>query len=370
MKRSSRRAAIIATILASLLLPGVGSLADLESELDHKEEKLSRVRNWIEVHEAKAGQTRQDMKALEARISDLRIAVARYDVEIGRLEVEIDGVQARIDATQAKIDRVQDLATEQAVALYKAGSTESLNALLDSTSLAELDARVQMMGIAASEQTDALVEYGRLRLEIQAERKILFEKQQDLNAKRRSLAELKEELDKSYEQHASYLAQLEAQLEQHRHEEENLERASRALEQEILEKSTLASVAILGKSAAGFIWPINGGITSYYGPRWGRMHTGIDIDCNTGDPLVASKPGRVILASYYSGYGNAIAIDHGAGVSTLYGHLSGFDVSTGQDVSQGAIIGFCGSTGHSTGSHLHFEVRIQGAPTDPLRYLP
>jgi virulence factor Mce-like protein len=123
-------------------------------------------------------------------------------------------------------------------------------------------------------------------------------------------------------------------------------------------------------SEEGFIWPLDGPITSPYGPRWGRMHTGIDIDGVTGRPVIASAEGTVVLASYYSGYGNAVIIDHGNGFNTLYGHLSSIDVDTGDEVRQGHVVGAVGCTGNCIGDHLHFEIRIDGVPLDPLPYLP
>jgi murein DD-endopeptidase MepM/ murein hydrolase activator NlpD len=125
-----------------------------------------------------------------------------------------------------------------------------------------------------------------------------------------------------------------------------------------------------GISREGFIWPLNNSITSYYGYRWGRMHNGIDIDGTTGEPIVAAKEGTVIMAQSYSGYGNAVIIDHGGGVATLYAHLSSFDVRDGQSISQGQIVGAVGCTGSCTGDHLHFEVRVNGSPRDPLDFLP
>jgi murein DD-endopeptidase MepM/ murein hydrolase activator NlpD len=100
------------------------------------------------------------------------------------------------------------------------------------------------------------------------------------------------------------------------------------------------------------------------------MHTGIDIDGYSGQPIVAAKDGVVVLAEYYSGYGNAVVIDHGGGYATPYGHMSRFAVRNGQSVEQGEIIGYVGCTGSCTGDHLHFEVRINGDPVDPMPYLP
>lgn len=100
------------------------------------------------------------------------------------------------------------------------------------------------------------------------------------------------------------------------------------------------------------------------------MHQGIDIDCVTGDPIRASKSGVVVAATYDGGYGNHVVIDHGDGFASLYAHNSELHVSGGNSVSQGQTIAACGSTGQSTGDHLHFEIRVNGAPQDPMKYLP
>jgi murein DD-endopeptidase MepM/ murein hydrolase activator NlpD len=125
-----------------------------------------------------------------------------------------------------------------------------------------------------------------------------------------------------------------------------------------------------GSSTSGFAWPLRGRLTSGYGYRWGRLHAGIDIAAPTGTPIHASKAGRVIYAGTMNGYGNVVIIDHGGGFSTLYGHQSRLGSSRGQVVSQGQVIGYVGSTGHSTGPHCHFEIRVNGSPRNPRPYLP
>jgi murein DD-endopeptidase MepM/ murein hydrolase activator NlpD len=122
-------------------------------------------------------------------------------------------------------------------------------------------------------------------------------------------------------------------------------------------------------SGAGFIWPVNAPITSPFGWRWGRMHEGIDLGAAYGSPIAAAAAGVVIYAGWEGGYGNLVVIDHGGGLATAYGHQSRIAVSVGQSVSQGETIGYVGSTGHSTGPHLHFEVRVNGQAVDPLGYL-
>jgi murein DD-endopeptidase MepM/ murein hydrolase activator NlpD len=123
-------------------------------------------------------------------------------------------------------------------------------------------------------------------------------------------------------------------------------------------------------STEAFIWPLDGIITSYFGPRDGRMHEGIDIDGEEGDPLVAAASGVVAYAGEMDGYGNIVVIDHGDGLATAYAHLSQMVVAPGQEIEQGGLLGAVGCTGNCTGSHLHFEVRVDGVPVDPLPYLP
>lgn len=121
---------------------------------------------------------------------------------------------------------------------------------------------------------------------------------------------------------------------------------------------------------SGLSWPLRGGLTSYYGYRWGSFHTGLDIDGDTGEPFVAAASGTVSAAGTSGGYGKMIIIDHGNGVATRYAHASKLNVSVGQKVEKGETIGLVGSTGNSTGSHLHFEVIINGSTVNPLNYLP
>jgi murein DD-endopeptidase MepM/ murein hydrolase activator NlpD len=123
-------------------------------------------------------------------------------------------------------------------------------------------------------------------------------------------------------------------------------------------------------SAFGFIWPVHGPITSSFGPRSGGTHTGLDIGVGMGTSVHAAKAGSVVSAGWISGYGLAAVISHGGGVTTLYAHNSKLLVKAGDSVGQGDVIALSGSTGRSTGPHVHFEIRVNGQPINPLSRLP
>ncbi len=140
--------------------------------------------------------------------------------------------------------------------------------------------------------------------------------------------------------------------------------------EQIETKGVASGLCTAGSSS--FSWPVWGQITSRYGWRNGRMHNGIDIwnEKRTNSVIRASLGGRVIKAGYSSGYGNLVVVDHGNGWVTYYAHLSRITVSKGQVVSKGQSLGYMGQTGNATGVHLHFEVRRNGRPVNPLTVLP
>ena len=380
MRRGHGRSAIAAVILATLLVPAVGAVADDPAEqLEETRSKLSEVRENIEALEGEVGDLNSTIKELGNQMVDLRSIISDLDGQIADNQRELDDVQARIDATQAKINKIERAATAQAVALYKNGTTETIDALLSAQSLTELDTRVDMLGQASEENTGFLIEYGRLKVSIQDQFREKFAIQETLKQTRSEKTAAFEELATVTERHRVALEKVENNLGKAEEHEGELEEKEGQLAQKIMALQAAAAplpgditqpVQSFSSSAAGFIWPLNGPVTSYFGPRWGRMHEGIDIDGTTGQPLVASKAGRVILAAPYSGYGNAVIVDHGDGFSTLYAHMSAFAVSNGTVVSQGQTVGYVGCTGSCTGDHTHFEIRDNGVAQDPMAYLP
>jgi hypothetical protein len=126
---------------------------------------------------------------------------------------------------------------------------------------------------------------------------------------------------------------------------------------------------VLAADSFGFVMPITNVVTSTYGPRHGRAHQGVDLDLETGDTVVSAFDGVVRMSRYYGGYGNMVVVRHHNGLETLYGHLSKVLVEPGQKIKAGAFVGLGGNTGHSFGSHLHFEIRFMGQPIDPSKFI-
>lgn len=164
-------------------------------------------------------------------------------------------------------------------------------------------------------------------------------------------------------------------------EADSLEAQSAALAEVIeaarrAQAAAAAAAAAAGESASApssssgaLSWPVSGPVTSGFGQRWGRLHAGIDISVPSGTPVRAAAAGTVIYAGVLGGYGNLVVIDHGNGIATAYAHNSSYASSVGQQVAQGETIAYSGSTGNSSGPHVHFEVRVNGTPVDPLGYL-
>ena len=133
--------------------------------------------------------------------------------------------------------------------------------------------------------------------------------------------------------------------------------------------ATAASTPETTPSASGLVWPVSGPVVSPFGMRWGVLHAGIDIAVPSGTAIHAAAAGTVVIAGWEGGYGNYTCIDHGGGLATCYAHQQSIAVGVGSHVAQGQVIGYSDCTGHCFGPHVHFEVRINGTPVDPLGYL-
>jgi murein DD-endopeptidase MepM/ murein hydrolase activator NlpD len=383
-----------AATLAALCVPvALGqSLADRKNALDSR---ISGLRSEIAEAKAREGVLSNEISDASSRIDALAGDIGVLTDRLAALEQELAAHRARLAQLQERYreqtEHLKRLTHEHAVAqrrlgerlvaLYKTGEASELEILLQAQSFADLLDQLDYFR-AIGEQDKAIVdtikrvqievrvarlETARIKAEVAEETAILAEKTAAERAARAQLIAQQAALAAARDDKQGLLAG----VRQERHEDqENLEEmqaASAAIAAQIQNAPPSASPPS-SPSAAGFVWPVSGPVTSGFGWRWGRMHEGIDISAACGTPIRAAAAGTVIYAGWMSGYGNITIIDHGGGIATAYGHQSSISVGGGS-VAQGQVIGAVGNTGFSTGCHLHFEVRVNGAPVDPLGYL-
>jgi murein DD-endopeptidase MepM/ murein hydrolase activator NlpD len=357
-------------------------------------DKLSNLQRKVDQATRREGVLTSSITSMNGRIHSLRSSVANAQATLAQLEVEINTHEQRLNKVRATYHEQQqllDLAQRQfayaqrqlsqrLVAVYESDQPDTVAVMLASKSIADAIDRLEYLeAISAHDRhvaeqavrvkhrwTAIRNRTHRLLVRIDTETHTVVLKASRVLATRDNLsstrARLRNErqtkqktLASVRESKASWLADIAA-----------LQAGSANIAARLRSGGSHSSAT---PSAAGLIWPVQGVLTSPYGMRWGRMHEGIDIGAAQGTPIYAAASGTVNYAGWEGGYGNLTVIDHGNGLATAYGHQSQLAVSSGQTVSRGQVIGYVGSTGHSTGPHLHFEVRVNGAPNDPLSYL-
>jgi murein DD-endopeptidase MepM/ murein hydrolase activator NlpD len=362
--------------------------------------------------------------AVDSRISGLRDSIQRAKAKEGVLSTEISDASSRIDALNADIgvlsdrltklesdlaahrarlarleDRLRELAAtiqrltqqhaiaqrrleERLVELYETDEASELEILLQAQSFSDLLEQLDYFRAIGDHDKEIADEIERVQEETQAAKQetaavraevaeattILAKKTEEERAARAALLARQTALAAARDSKESLLADVRSQRNKDEEDLEKMQAASAAIAEQLQSSGSSGSGGGGAPSASGFIWPVSGPITSGFGWRWGRMHEGIDIGAACGTPIRAAASGTVVYAGWMDGYGNIIVIDHGGGLATAYGHQSALYVGGGS-VSQGQTIGAVGSTGHSTGCHLHFEVRVNAAPVNPLNYL-
>ena len=353
----------VAAFAAGLLVFAVPGSALPPSSLAAPSD-LEAARSEILEIQRQATTVQEKIDSIDEEAAAVKRALDLAQAEVDRTESRIAVIRERLLGKQRLFDDLEASASALATELYKGGPTAQIEAILDSPTLADLDATSEYSQTLSQEINRIMVATGRVKDELTRERRLLaqeLEKSREVRNQQRSQAQHLAELRRAQ---SLRLGKLKKEIAGVQGEIAAIAAASARV------TSTLSTGAPLGASASGFAWPLGGAVTSGYGYRWGRMHAGIDIDCVTGAGIRASKSGTVVTATYDSGYGNYIVIDHGGGFATLYAHNSELYVGSGSSVSQGQAISSCGATGAVTGDHLHFEVRVNGSPQDPMNYLP
>lgn len=300
----------------------------------------------------------QKMASVEKDVKEVQAKVDSLTYEINKAASDIAETEKAIAKKEKEMQEREDNLNERLKVMYKNGSIGFIDVLLGSGSISEFVSNLEIIQKIYKNDMDILET-------LEREHKELTETKTKLEEKKASLAVRKEEL-------AVQQKDLDAKKAELKKEEEALKAEADRLTKEILNMIDTNSKYVGGE----FTWPCPAStyITSSFGNRlhptlkqW-LFHTGVDIGCSSGKDIIAAASGKVILASYYGGYGNCVMLDHGGGIVTLYGHASKLCVSKGDVVTRGQVIAKVGSTGRSTGPHLHFEVRKNGEYVNPMSY--
>lgn len=391
------RVSFLLAVGASLLLPASALIAQDDNEVieEAKEQRELKRQEQLAAEAEIALLEAEDLEvvaALEAATSLVNLQEAKAQAAEQRLQAALDTkIQAQEDflAIASEIEEIEQRALTYAVESYIGMSDRRTEAWFEAEDATIAAHKIALLDLISSNTNDVL---DQLKL-IQEERSYLLTKaavaqeeadaireeleqvRVDLDAQKAVREEIKKELDVRRAHWDSVLATaVEEQKEITDFIAAEEERIARELE-EARRRAELE--ARLGQiTEAGWVLPSPGAITSWFGPRlhpilgYTRMHNGVDFNCWTGDPIRSATDGIVIMAQYYGGYGYTIIVQHANSLSTLYAHLSAFNSQVNDYVVAGQQIGQCGTTGLSTGPHLHFEVRQSGAPVNPLPYLP
>lgn len=383
MRKTSRLP--LAALLLALLVIFTGQASPASAA-----DSLTTARQKREAARKKQAELARKVDSLKASDEELDKAVRTLEKQVAAEQAAADSARRAVEAavaaltateakladTEKQIGSLHNAVVKRAVDNYVRPRNEIFGGVMATDDLGEASRRDTLLRQVSDRDRDVADQLRAARLDL-IDQQEKAKKARDLVAERRKaqLAKLSE-VQKALGEKARLSEALESRLREYQEEADAVAREESGLvaliqrkEQERASRSDGGTVD--GRiSGAGLIWPVRGPVTSGYGYRWGRLHAGIDIGAGTGTPIRAAKGGVVTYAGSMSGYGNVVIISHGGGFTTLYAHQSRIGTSDGAEVGQGQVIGYVGSTGRSTGPHLHFETRVNGNPQDPRRYLP
>ena len=393
-----RRAIAVVGLGLALVVAASASAQTPEGEKAAVDARIAALQSEIAESKTQEGVLTSQLSAVVAELEDAQAAVESAEASVSTLEAELASARARLDeltvllARQTKrLERLQ-IEYAKAVAILEARvraayidePPDALAFLVSATSFDEVIDSVELLSRIGAQDRRIARQVEKARVAAAAERtatigtrrlqeatvSVIGSRTEEARAARDRLAEDRDRLATVEELKTSALTDTRETREEYLHEVEALAAQSAQLAARIQAAQQSAGSTGTGQpSAAGFIWPCDGVVVSGFGLRWGRMHEGVDIGCAYGTPNRAAASGTVIYSGWHGGYGNLVVVDHGNGLSTAYAHASSLLVGIGQSVSQGDTVSLVGSTGNSSGPHLHFEVRVNGQAVDPLFYL-
>lgn len=361
---------------------------DLQGQIDSSRLEQENWQQVIEDVSAKLKQIQADLDAANARLQSIQTKQAEINAQIAQTQNEIVKMEAYLKTRQ-------DVLNRRVRTIYMHGQLNYLEVILGANSFSDFANRVELLKRVIRSDYNLILEIQKQKTAIEAKKAQLEEDKRQLDALAAEAEKTRQEIAKKKAEQQKVLdaaksnkaaaAQMEQDLNAQLASVRNLiqqrlaaaEAARQAAQQQAASDDEGGGGSddnyVQGTGAMG--WPCSGPITSPFGyrthPIFGTtiFHAGIDIGVDYGTPIHAADSGVVVYSGWISGYGNAVIIDHGGGISTLYGHNQSLAVSEGQSVSKGSVIAYAGSTGNSTGPHCHFEVDVNGSPVNPMGYL-
>lgn len=390
-------------LAAAVIVAAVASAQTPESEKATVDARIAALQAEIAEAKAREGVLTTQLSAVVDELESAQAAVDSAESALSGLEAELASAQARLERLTVLLEeqtrRLERLRAEHAKAIailearvraaYIDEPPDLVSFLVSASSFDEVIDSVELVSRIGAQDRSIANQVERAKRRAAAERRatietkrlqaatvsVISERTAQARVVRDELAGDRDRLSTVQSLKRSALTNARETREGYLAEVEGLLAESAALAARIQEAQRGAGSTGTGStgtgqpSAAGLVWPCDGVVVSGFGMRWGRMHEGLDIGCGNGTPNRAAAAGTVIYSGWLGGYGNLVVIDHGNGLSTAYAHASTLVVSVGQSVAQGETVSLVGSTGNSSGPHLHFEVRLNGSAVDPLLYV-
>lgn len=369
---------IISFITAVSVLSSGVAIAATEDEL---KAQLDKNNTAIEAKEKEIKQVENKKKSLLDEIEELDAEMNKAQKELDSIQGQINSLNTQIEAREKKIEEANEKREEEELllqkrvrAMYENGSTAYISLLLESQNITDFVKRCELAERMIEADKKLFEDLENLKTEASKEMEALENDKVVVEVAKKQEVENRNKLVTSRSAKDSRVKLLQSDINELQKQLDRELEESQAIERQLRELSGVSTVVSKNEK---FIWPAaySKSITCKYGPRIHPItkkkstHTGIDIRASMGSNIYATASGEVIKAGWNTAYGNMIIIDHGNGITTLYGHASKLNVKVGDTVKQGDIIMKAGSTGYSTGPHLHFEVRKNGTPQDPKNYL-